>query len=235
MAIIPYLAMTAAEMAAAEVLPEKPGWMACHFSPYSTGLSNLPGKLPEGALLILNDRTPIHRHDPVRVAEQLLTIMEKQKCSALLLDFQQPVTKESADFTASLTQLLPCHLAVSSLYASEDFPVFLPPVPVDIPIENYIQPWKKGEIWLEIAINQCCICVDEKGAQITGAPVADKQIIHHDDNLHCHYYITETSSSVLFQLYRTPEDIHSLLQAAQALGIQYTVGLYQELRSITMS
>ena len=49
------LAMTAAELGAAP-LPSHPAWMACHFSPYSTGLTNLPPKLPQDSLLILNDR-----------------------------------------------------------------------------------------------------------------------------------------------------------------------------------
>ena len=46
MAIRPFLAMTAAEIRGTETLPPKTAWMACHFSPYSTGLSNLPKDLP---------------------------------------------------------------------------------------------------------------------------------------------------------------------------------------------
>ena len=42
MAIRQYLAMTAAEMTQAGSLPRHAAWMACHFSPYSTGLTNLP-------------------------------------------------------------------------------------------------------------------------------------------------------------------------------------------------
>ena len=64
MAIPQYLAMTAAEMAGTAPLPRYMAWMACHFSPYSTGLTNRPAKLRQGSLLILNDRTPIHCHDP---------------------------------------------------------------------------------------------------------------------------------------------------------------------------
>ena len=46
MAIRQYLAMTAAEMTQAGSLPRHSAWMACHFSPYSTGLTNLPDRLP---------------------------------------------------------------------------------------------------------------------------------------------------------------------------------------------
>ena len=40
-----YLAMTAAELSAAEALPRKMAYMACHFSLYGTGLSNIPEQL----------------------------------------------------------------------------------------------------------------------------------------------------------------------------------------------
>ena len=64
MAIAPFLAMTGAEMRNNSVLPDKIAWMACHFSPYGTGLSNLPKNLPAGSLLMVDDITPPHGHDP---------------------------------------------------------------------------------------------------------------------------------------------------------------------------
>ena len=94
MAIPQYLAMTAAEMALAP-LPPHPAWMACHFSPYSTGLTNLPPKLRQGSLLILNDRTPIHCHDPERVCRELNTALHRFGCVGLLVDFQNPVCPET--------------------------------------------------------------------------------------------------------------------------------------------
>ena len=48
MAIGRYFAMTAAEIRGCSALPAGIAWMACHFSPYGTGLSNLPPELPEG-------------------------------------------------------------------------------------------------------------------------------------------------------------------------------------------
>ena len=42
MVIRPFLAMTAAEIRANPDISSPIGWMACHFSPYGTGLSNLP-------------------------------------------------------------------------------------------------------------------------------------------------------------------------------------------------
>ena len=52
MAMDVFLAMTAAEICGNRNLPANLGWMACHFSPYGTGLSNLPKQLPPSSLLI---------------------------------------------------------------------------------------------------------------------------------------------------------------------------------------
>ena len=117
MAIHTYLAMTAAEFAATENLPEHVAWMACHFSPYGTGLSNLPHSLPPGSLLILNDRIPIYGHDPNRIGQQLLESAEIIHCSGLLLDFQRADVEESLRLAAHLISALPCPVAVSDCYA----------------------------------------------------------------------------------------------------------------------
>ena len=63
--------------------------MACHFSAYSTGISNAPECLPKGSVLILNDRMSIQGHDPELVASQLAQLTEKLKPDAILLDFQR--------------------------------------------------------------------------------------------------------------------------------------------------
>ena len=81
MAIRPFLAMTAAEIRGTETLPPKTAWMACHFSPYSTGLSNLPKALPPGSMVILDDITPIHGHDSETIAAQLRPRLDALKSS----------------------------------------------------------------------------------------------------------------------------------------------------------
>jgi hypothetical protein len=53
-------------------LPERIAWMACHFSAYGKGISNMPTSLPPGAALILNDRMPPFGHDPATVAKELI-------------------------------------------------------------------------------------------------------------------------------------------------------------------
>ena len=90
---MPYLAMTPAEFNSVSQPPPDFAYMACHFSPYGTGLGNLPTVLPPKSLLILNDRTPIKGHDPDLVLETIEQLTENSPCDGLLLDFQRPGCK----------------------------------------------------------------------------------------------------------------------------------------------
>ena len=95
MAIRPFLAMTAAEIRGTETLPPKTAWMACHFSPYSTGLSNLPKALPPGSMVILDDITPIHGHD----SETIAALLEAERIS------RDPSVKRYSDVEEALREL----------------------------------------------------------------------------------------------------------------------------------
>ncbi|MDD6200287.1 MAG: hypothetical protein PUB93_03345 [Firmicutes bacterium] len=228
MAIPLYLAMTAAEFRAADALPEHIAWMACHFSPYGTGLTNLPERLPEGSLLILNDRMPPDGHDPERIAGILGEVMAEQHCRGLLLDFQRPGNPETAAVTRRLTAIT-CPAAVSERYAADGCPVFLPPVPpFRLPAE-YLAPWKGREIWLEAALDGAVITVTGDGSRFAPLPPGDKpEAGFPDEALHCHYRV-EAGDAARFTLWRTREDVDALLREAESLGVALAVGLYQEL------
>mgnify|MGYP003298468302 CR=1 FL=1 len=101
MGIARYLAMTEGEFSSTQVLPEHIAWMACHFSPYHTSLSNLPAKLPPNSLLILNDSTPPDHQDPNNVAETINFVLKDQDFAGLLLDFQRPRQKEAEEIIQS--------------------------------------------------------------------------------------------------------------------------------------
>ena len=94
MAIDVYLGLTEGEIRKNADLPRKSAWMACHFSSNSAGISNLPRRLPEESLLILDDSTPIQGHDPLLVRDMLTEAVRSWRCSALLLDFQRPGAEE---------------------------------------------------------------------------------------------------------------------------------------------
>lgn len=231
MAIRRYFAMTAAEIRSNSLLPPGTAWMACHFSPYSTGLSNLPRDLPPDSLLILNDRTPIHGHDPERITGQLAELLEALDCRRLLLDFQRPGVEETAALAGHLVQALPCPVAVSDLYAQElGCPVFLSPVPADMALGDYLAPWQEREVWLDLALDGEIITLTEEGA--AAAPLPPGTVLeggYREETLHCHYQITLSDSAAKFSLWRTAEDLEALLAEAENLGVTTAVGLYQEL------
>lgn len=233
MAIDRYLAMTAAEIASTRPLPCHLGYMACHFSPYSTGLSNLPEKLPPGAMLLLTDRTPIHGHDPEVIARQLTDTVERFQCRRVLLDLQRPGDEETARLVRYLLDSLPCPVGVSQPYADgPDCPILLPPVPPDTPLCEYLAPWKGREIWLEAALDSLLLTLTREGSKAAPAAPIPGEFPHFDAELHCHYRTEVNADRVDFMMQRTGEDLESLLEEAEGSGVTLAVGLYQELGSI---
>lgn len=231
MAIKRYLAMTAAEIAGNPALPSEIAWMACQFSPYSTGLSNLPAALPQDSLLILNDFTPIQGHDPSVVGAQLRQCVDTLKCCGLLLDFQRPDVEETAELTAFLANALPCPVIVSEHYAKGlECPVFLSPLPQHVSLSEYLAPWQGRDIWLDIAPDGETITLSEEKAAI--APLSPGELCeggHLEEKLHCHYKAELMEDSARFTLWRTAEDLDALLEDAEGLGVTAAVGLYQEI------
>lgn len=228
MAIELYLAQTAAEFASCSQKPAHMAWMACHFSPYATGITNLPPSLPEGALLILNDRTPVCGHDPKTVCKALLDTANRFRCCAILLDFQHPGCEQIAKEAAKL----PFSVAITEEYAKTlDCAVFLSAPALHKPLSEHIAPWKDRKIWLEAATDCTRISVTEKGAVICRAdPPSDEVFPFYDDTLHCKYRTEITDNSIHFTLRRDKKELYALLAEAETLGIDRAIGLYQQLR-----
>ena len=225
-----YLAMTAAEIAAVPTLPEKCAWMACHFSPYGTGLSNLPSALSAGSLLILNDRIPICGHDPRRIAAQLRQSAEALGCFGVLLDFQQEDSSELKALSRCLTEVLPFPVIVCDTYAPElDCPVFVRPCPHHIPLQEHIVPWSGRELWLDLAANAQTLLLTKNGTHIRPHCPGDLPSGGYaEEALHCHYAIAMDGDCVRFTFWRTEDDLTGLTEEAERLGITTFVGLYQE-------
>ena len=230
MALPLYLAMTAAEMQANAVYPGNLAYMACHFSPYGTGLSNLPYELPDGAMLILNDLIPCVGHDHQLIANQLIHVIESFACSCILLDFQRPGCEKTAGLAKKLTESLPCSVGVSDLYAQGlDCPVFLSPAPLDVHLSNHLAPWKGREIWLDAALDGVALTLTKTGCVSVPLPYAHLSGDFSDEKLHCHYAVQTESEAAHFTLWRTWEDLQSLLTEAEAYFVTRAVGLWQEL------
>lgn len=224
-----YLAMTAGELERSGPPADHfPAYMACHFSPYGTALSNLPRVLPPGSMLMVNDRTPICGHDPQLIAEQLAACIRQLECSCVLLDFQRPGEAATRELCQVLEAALPCPVGTSELYAKElKGPVFLPPVPPDLPLKEYLSPWQHREIWLEAALDSLLLTLTPEGCTVSAG--GDRSGEFSDETLHCHYGIVCKENEVRFLLHRTREDLEQLLEEAQALGVTRAIGLWQEL------
>ncbi len=234
MAIPLFLAMTGWEIRKNAEFSQNIAWMACHFSPYGTGLSNLPNALPPGSMVILNDRTPVCGHDPALIAAQLAAVVEENQCMGVLLDFQRPDEQETAAIAEILVQELNCPVGVSHYYAQKlSCPVFLPPVPLHVLPEEYLAPWQGREIWLECALDGATITVTAEGSAVTPLPYPElENYRHRDANLCCHYEIDITEKRAQFHLSRTHDDLHDLLAIAEKINVTHAIGLFQELDSI---
>lgn len=229
MEIVLYLAMTAAEFRETNGTYPHTAWMACHFSPYSTGLSNLPLQLPKGSLLILNDRTPVFGHSPERIARQLEEAAAQLECSGILLDFQRPGEPEVQAIAAAVAAL-PCPIAVTPQYAQGlECAVFLPPVPLTTLLPEYLAPWQGREIWLEAATDNECIRVSKDGSRQIPHEETDLPYPHVDRNLHCKYRMEVQEDHIDFHLRRDKEQLLELIEEANRLGVSRFVGLYQQL------
>ena len=229
MALPLYLAMTPGEIAGNFASADHIACLSCHFSPWGRGLSGIPENLPPECLLILDDRTPMNGHDPEHIREALSDSLQKLRCIGLLLDFQRPGNPEQQELARLLTASLPCPVGVSEFYARElNCPVFLPPVPADRPVKDYLSPWQGREIWLEAALDGITLNLTQSGCTetpLTSFP-EDGWL---DKRLHCHYSIETSENAAIFHLWRTVEDLQALL--ADAPGVTRAIGLWQELRN----
>lgn len=222
-----YFAMTAGEFRLCGTLPPKVAWLSCHFSPYGTGLSNIPSLFPQDGLLIVDDSSPVLNHDPTQIAEQI----KSTRASSVLLDFQRPPTEKSLRMADALVSELSCPVGVAESHAENlDCPVLLPPPPLYLPLEQYIKPWQDREIWLEVALGQACIAVTKEGLGILDNYFLPDSPIHFSQELACAYQLQPEDDRILFLLHRSRENLDCLLKQAEALGIARAIGLYQELQ-----
>ncbi len=234
MALPLYLAMTAGEMLGDFPLPRHLGYMACHFSPAGTGLSNVPQALPPGAMLLVDDWQGWNGHDRGQIIRELADTVDALQCGSVLLDFQRPGIVEVGTLAREVVRTLPCPVGVSEIYGKDlDCPIFLPPVPLDVPAAEYLVFWKGREIWLEAALDGTTLTLSPQGCSRSPLDVFPQEGFC-DPALHCHYQV-ETDENAHFSLWRSREDLDALLQEAEKWGVTRAVGLWQELNCLESS
>ena len=226
MAIACYLAMTASEFSVCTRLPSHIGWLACHFSSFGPGLSNLPKVLPADSVLILDDSTPFQDHNVDVILAQLQEAVSTMQLRAILLDFQREKNPELQELVAALQGELPCTVAAPGEYASKNHPVFVAPCPLNRPLREHLAPYRDSPIWLDISPLPAKITLTPEGCHYE----ALKEISHTphwEPHLHCHYNIAIAENRIVFALVR---ELESWLTEAEKLGVSAAIGLYQEFR-----
>lgn len=225
-----YLAMTSLEYSRCPTPPPDICWMACQFSSYSKGLTNIPDELSENALLMLNDQFPPNGHDPALITQQLLKAVQLLRPKGIILDMQRPHCEQIQALTDHLQAALPCPVATTPAYASNrDCPIFIPPIPPNLTAENYLKQWQGREIWLELDKSGIAIELTEQGCKVTPVYEDLTEPIFQDLDLHCHYRTAVFDKKAVFTLSRKNEDTSALLLEAQKYGVTLAVGLYQEM------
>ena len=222
-----YLAMMDKEMQDSPLLPPHIARMGCTFDPDGPGLLNLPEVFPQHGMLIVDDRHPIGGHDPVLVTDTLAEAADRLGIDCILLDFERPATASSQAMADSLAKALPCPVGMPPDYgASLDTPLFLPPCPLHVPMENYLTPWQDREIWMEARMLQQTITVTSTGT-VYGIPFpADNLAGGYFDDVLCCQCITEiTDNQVVFTLYDTPETLHKKWNHPR---MTHAIGLFQD-------
>ena len=228
------LAMTPSEVGSSVTFPNRIAWMACRFSDTSEGLTDLPQQLPEGAMLILDDSQSCAGHDPELIAQQLTDTVAQCGCESVLLDFQRPYDENTAAMAKAILSALPCPVAVTEHYAKDlTCPVFLAPCPLHMTLQQYLQPWKDREIWMEAALCQERAIVTKTGTSFIPLEVAPEYTDgFYNEALCCRYRTAVSDDRIAFTLFDTVETLRDKMARAMELGVSRFVGIYQELASL---
>ena len=221
-----YLAMTADVFYDCPEIPLGKAYMACHFSPYGPGLDNLPQTLPSDSMVILNDRIPYRGHDITLIANQLAAL----PCGCILLDFQDMDFDTAQTLCAEIIRSAAVPIAAAAKYAANlPCAVFLEAVEADRDPLLELSPWKGREIWLDVSPGIINYTITPKGsARSIGSIPAKQEFIHPEPDFHSRYTIQVLEDSAEFTLWRSMEDVESILHDGRKLGITKAVGLQQE-------
>lgn len=230
-----YFALTAGELAAWE--GENAAWMACQFASGNDGLSNLPQALPPNSLLILNDQTPAHQHDPARIQKELQETLEKFGCSGLLLDFERKPTESSGAIAKAAAKAaaelgLFCAVPESYLDCGKDAALFLPmPAPLSEPDFPQSRP-----LVLELAPRALQLFVTEKGAEEKIVPYWElaqegkSHTLFRDKTEKYDYFCKLQPGLASYSILETAESLQAFWENVCKLpSVLGGVGLYQEL------
>ena len=227
-----YLAITGQEFPLFTDFPSTLCYLACHFSASGIGLSNLPTVLSPGAIISIDDSTPIVNHNLSAVSRQINDLVEKFQPCGILLDLQRPDNPYAPDMIEAIIHAASCPVAVSHIYAKDhNCAVFLPPLPFRMSVSEYLQPWIGKEIWLEVGSDKEIAIITEKGLCTERVySIPDNCNHFREPSLLCHYSTHIKPDHIALYFHRTAQDLEELQAQATELGVTKFLGLWQQLR-----
>ena len=227
-----YLAMTGREILAAQPSASRCAYMACHFSPYGLGLSNLPKALPEGAVILLSDRIPPGGHDAEVVVAQLEELVRQFQPKAIVLDLETAGNGFCRELAVKCSGISGAEITVAAAYA-KDLPcsVFVGAGALWTPAEKLLKPWQGRKLWVEAVLQRGLVTVTDQGAGYEELPwEPPEEELPVDEDLQVAYRIRQTKDAVEVMLWRGKEQLPKWMEKLEQLGAEGFLGLYQQLR-----
>ncbi len=231
MSIPLYLAMTAADFFRCEEIPPHIAWMSLHFSPAGPGLSNLPGVLPPGSMVILDDQIPWNGHSHQQVCKELRGLLQTRKIRSLLLDFERPPRLETmalSQMILSLCQEIGCSVGLPKPYrTSGEGALFLPPHPCHRTPDKLSA--EAEEIWLEVAPVGFTADILHDGVHLEDSPPLPLPgvPVFMSPALCCCYTSMPASQGIRVRLFDTKKTIQAKSIIWEQLGVTRLIGLYR--------
>lgn len=225
MAFRRYPALAAEEVSTLASLPEHYAWMACHFDPRGKGLTGLPGNMPKGGILILNDEIPYAGQSSQIICELLKKCCDTFHLYGILLDFLRPAGAELKEVIRQIVSTLPCPIASADTYGIEGITPFIPMPELTQCPENFFQ--NHSGAWLELYPQAKKYHMDQTGCRISDAQPLAQGLS--DERLCVHYEISVADNGADITMWRNETDRQALVDMAGDAGIEAVIGLHQEL------
>jgi hypothetical protein len=206
--------------------------MACHFSPYGLGLSNLPRQLPEGAVILVSDRIPPGGHDAGVVVSQLEELAQQFHPKAIVLDLERTGDDFCAELAAKCDSISGTETVVAAAYAEGlQCSVFLGAAQLWTPAEQWLRPWSGRRIWAECVLQRALVRITEDGAVYRELPwEPPRQEVLADGQQAVVYGVREQADAVEVMLWRGKEQLALWMEKLEKLGVEHFLGLYQQLK-----
>ena len=181
-------------------------------------------------MLILNDRIPVHGHQPERIVRQLEAFIGQNPVTSLLLDLERPDNPLTQQIAAAICDALPCPVAVTEVYGKDlSCPVFLKIPPYES-VGHFCEKWEGRDLWLDAAMECARVRITEVGAEVLTAEAPADPLPYFHEGLCAHYGMVLSDDHVTFTINRDRQDVVKLLEEAEKFGVTCSVGLWQQLK-----